>query len=130
MCIVIDTNCMASVFKPSTQDHSEFAPVLNWIFKGKGKLIIGGSDYLREISGFIGLITELSKVNKVVKIINEEVDTENENLKGLIDHKDYDDSHIIALLSISNCKLICSKDQRAYPFFKKRELYKSKSIPS
>lgn len=130
MCIVVDTNCMSSVFKTSTSDHAEFKPVKEWILDGKGKIVIGGSKYLKEIRSYLPIIAELSKVNKVVKICSATIDQEHLNLDGKLKHKNYDDPHVIALLSISKCKVICSKDERAYPFFKQRELYISKKVPS
>lgn len=129
MCIVVDTNSMASVFKATSSDHEEFKPVKDWIIEGKGKLVIGGSDYLREISSYIAIITELSKANKVIRLNLEDIDSETSILKDKIEHKNYDDPHIIALLSISRCRLICSKDSRAYPYFKNGNLYKNRKAP-
>lgn len=130
MCIVVDTNSMASVFRPKTQDHLDFKPIFDWIIEGKGKLVIGGTDYEKEISGFLNLLANLSKVKKVVRISCEKVDAEKIRVEKLIDHKDYDDPHVVALISVSKCKLLCSKDRRAHPFFKKRELYTNGLIPS
>lgn len=122
MCIIIDTNCTASVFKPSSQNHVEFKPILDWIIEGKGKIIIGGSDYKRENQGYLGLFSELSKINKVTSIPDEIVDKETNKYRTLINHQDYDDPHILALLKISKCKLICSLDERAYKYFKDKKL--------
>lgn len=130
MCIVVDTNSMASVFKPKTSDHDEFKPVNEWIINGKGKLIIGGTHYEKEISSFLGLISNLAKVKKVVKICCDVVDKEKERLEKIVTHRDYDDSHVVALLSTSKCKIICSKDKRAHQFFKRKELYQSGQVPS
>lgn len=129
MCIVIDTNCMSSVFKRSSKDHTDFKPVKDWIIEGKGKIVIGGSKYREEIKHYLSQLAELERNNKVVKIDNAKVDREHDLLKEKIDHRDYDDPHLIALLSISRCKLICSKDERAYPFFKNKDLYQSRSAP-
>ena len=43
MCIIVDTNCFAPVFDRKSEKHNQFAPVLEWIISGKGKLIYGGS---------------------------------------------------------------------------------------
>ncbi len=37
MCIIIDTNVLADVFNSESKLHMEFAPVVEWILKGKGK---------------------------------------------------------------------------------------------
>ena len=36
MPIVVDTNCLSSVFDKACIDHAEFEPVFNWIINGKG----------------------------------------------------------------------------------------------
>lgn len=130
MCIIVDTNSMASVFRPKTIDHKNFKPVYDWIIEGKGKLIIGGSEYQKEVSGYLRLLADLAKVKKVVKICCDKVDTEKARIEKIVNHKDYDDPHVVALVSVSKCKLLCSKDKRAHPFFKRKELYSHGSTPS
>ena len=130
MCLVVDTNCMASVFRTQSQEHEEFKDVRRWIVDGKGKLIIGGTNYLKEINSYLGIIAELSRNNKIVRIDDSAVDKENEKLKSVFDHKDYDDPHVIALLSVSKCKIICSNDKRAHKYFKNRDLYLNKKVPA
>ncbi len=42
-------------------------------------------------------------------------------------HPNFDDQHLVALLIISGCKLICSLDERAYLFFKHKEFFEKAS---
>ena len=49
MPIIVDTNCFANVFSRNATRHNEFEPVLNWILRGKGKLIYGGTKYKTEL---------------------------------------------------------------------------------
>lgn len=34
MCVIVDTNCLASVFERKSEKHPQFAPVLEWIISG------------------------------------------------------------------------------------------------
>ena len=38
---------------------------------------------------------------------------------------DFDGPHIIAIVIVSGCKIICSKDRRAFRFFKKNSMKKT-----
>lgn len=130
MCIVIDTNTIVSIFDPSNQAHEQFKPILDWIISGKGKIVIGGTRYRHEI--FFGikkynrLLKHLLRMRKVVEISDPEVDAAETRIRSLEPSSDFDDAHILALLDVSGCMLICSKDKRAYPFLKKMELYASR----
>jgi len=119
MCIVIDTNTLASVFDRTSAKHNEFKPVLDWIRYGKGQVVFGGSVYEQEIKKkYLALFSQLKKANKAVRIDNKRVDKEEAKAKEVIPHADFDDPHIVGLLIASGCKLICSLDERAYPFFR------------
>ena len=118
MCVIIDTNTLHNVFKESSLNHADFKPVRDWIIEGKGKIIFGGSKYIEEINGtYLNLFLQLKKAGKAVFIPNDLVDQEERNVSQMIVHPDFDDQHIVGLLRVSKCKLICSLDSRAYPFF-------------
>lgn len=118
MCIVIDINVLPSVFKKDSENHQDFQPVFNWIYQGKGKVVYGGSKYLEELSEkYRKMLLQLNKAGKAIFISNSLVDKEAESASKLIIHDDFDDAHIVGLLKASGCKLICSLDARAYPFF-------------
>lgn len=127
MCIVIDTNNISRVFNTSNIEHKNYEPVLNWILKGKGKIIIGGTSFNNEIKKnyrFLVFLQELSKHNKVVSFKEIEVDKLESEIKELIPPSlDFDDPHIVALLKISKCRLICSEDKRAFEYFKSRKIF-------
>lgn len=132
MCIIIDTNTFASVFLHNSSDHADFKLVYEWIKNGKGKMVYGGSTYKKELSKtkYIHIFTEFSKQRKTIKIDDREVDTREEIVKSLETDADFDDAHIVAIVGVSNCRLICTKDSRAHVFIKKRKLYPKKvSIP-
>lgn len=130
MCIVIDTNTLASVFKEDSELHDEFIPVKEWILNGKGKIVFGGSDYQAELKKYLSIFKELKVGNKAVYISSDLVDKKKEEIKKLIVNKNFDDPHIVALLMVSGCKLICSNDKRAFPYFThKLFFHPSKNTP-
>lgn len=118
MCIIIDTNCLTSVFDVDSQNHQDFAPILDWIHNGRGKIVYGGTKYSGELKKYLGIILQIRKAGKAVYIPDELVDQEEINVSSMIQHNDFDDQHLVALLRVSKCKLICSLDSRAYPYFR------------
>jgi predicted nucleic acid-binding protein len=126
MCLIVDTNCLSHVFNINDEKHSEFEPVFNWINNGNGKLIIGGTKYLDElqkVNKILDFIVELSRNGKVVYIDNSKVDSKQKEIENKIKDKDFDDHHLIALLIVSSCKIICSLDKRAYEYFKYEKFF-------
>lgn len=134
MCVVIDMNVVKTVFNDGETNHQYYRPVKDWILGGKGKMVVGGSTYYKELGKmhkFRKFYLALRKAGKVVIGGSEEqIDDLEEKLKKTLSHRDFDDPHIVALLIVSGCKVICSEDVRAYPFFQKKEWYpKGKGVP-
>lgn len=125
MCIVIDTNTLPSVFKKESDNHAEFKPVLDWIINGKGKIIFGGTKYTNELKKYLNIFLQFKKAGKAVFISNEKVDADELFVSTQIVDTDFDDQHIVSLLRVSGCKLICSLDKKAYPFFRHKLFYSS-----
>jgi len=124
MCIIIDTNSLASVFDVNSANHSAFKPVFDWIFSGKGKVVYGGTKYLIEINKrYVGIFNELKNKQKAIRVSDEAVDQMETNISTKIVHPDFDDQHLVALLIVSKTKLICSLDQRAYKYFKHEQFF-------
>lgn len=124
MCIVIDTNVLASVFKSASANHNNFKPVLDWVTLGKGKVVFGGTKYIKELGPNYGkLFLLLRDINKAVFIPNDLVDKEENIVSEMIVHPDFDDQHLVGLLRVSKCKLICSDDARAYQFFRHLDFF-------
>lgn len=128
MCIVIDICTLAPVFESSCKKHSDFKPVLDWINQRKGKMIYGGKTYRKELLNgkYRKIIIELTKAGKAKELPEEEVNHKTVELGNTITHRDYDDPHIIAITIVSRSRIICSDDERAYPFFQKPLLYPNK----
>ena len=118
MCIIVDTNTLANVFDKKSANHKEFKPVLDWVVDGKGVFVYGGSKYIREIGRkYLNFIGELRKVRKALKIDQSAVDAKEIWAAQQVQHPDFDDQHLVGLLLVSGCKLICSLDSRAYAYF-------------
>jgi hypothetical protein len=128
MCVVIDMNVIPRVFNSHSEEHENFKPVLQWIVSGKGKMVCGGTQYwveLRRIGKYLRFFNQLNKAGKVVKVEDYLVDQKMNELKALCCDSDFDDPHIAALLIVSGCNVLCSEDERSYPYMKKREWYPS-----
>ena len=126
MCIIVDTNCLSSVFEKTSKNHSEFAPVLDWILSGKGKLVYGGSKYIEElskVSKFLKIISQLKKIGKAIVVDRTKVDKEQERIEKEITNTDFDDPHLPAIVIVSKCKIICSSDTRSIKFVTLPQLY-------
>ena len=127
MCIVIDTNTLSHVFNKNDERHSEFKPVLDWIMEGQGKVVYGGTKYLAEIGKkLLPLLVQLKAANKAVRVDDKPIDKKADKLAEMIQHADFDDQHIVALLMTSGCKLVCSLDARAYPYFQHSSFFTGK----
>lgn len=120
MCIIVDTNTLASVFKKSSMGHPEFRPVFDWVLYGRGTLIYGGTKYFNEIkrTSYLPLFVELNKKKKAKNIDQVAVDEKEAWAAGTVQDPGFDDPHLVALLLVSKSKLICSLDKRAYPFLR------------
>lgn len=126
MCIVIDINVLAAVFDSSVSNHNEFKPVLDWIMRGKGKIVYGGRKYKQELKGaskYFSILSELQRKGKVHIIDDNAVDTEQLRVTSISSHPDFDDPHIVAIFCVSRCMLFCSQDRRSFPYIKNKSFY-------
>lgn len=129
MCIVIDANTFSSVFVCTTSDHEEFRPILEWVCKGKGKIVFGGTKYYKELLSapkYLPIIRILNDARKVVRVDDLSVDNAQKRLEQLTNPNSFNDTHIVAIIIVSGCKLICSKDSSAYKYFKEKSFYPKK----
>ena len=126
MCIVIDINTLHLVFKQNTARHTDFKPILNWIVSGKGKVVYGGSKYnteLKRAGSYLFLFTELDRAGKSIRLIDNDVDEVQHSLDQEIPNSN--DSHLMAIIIVSKCKLLCTCDRRSMPNIKNRNYYPS-----
>jgi hypothetical protein len=132
MCIIIDANAIPPVFNQGDSCHGEFSPVEVWIRSGKGKMVYGGTTYrnqLRRLGKYIPILYELDFAGKIIKIDHLKVDqAEADVVKRVMDSR-CDDHHIIALVIVSGCKLLCSNDHSSFVYIKEKSYYPSGTKP-
>lgn len=127
MCIIIDTNCLSDVFCTDSKSHKKFKPVLEWIIKGIGKMVIGGTKYKeelkknRKISKFVQLLN--TKAQKVIIIDDKKVDKWQKKIEKKITHPDFDDPHLPAMVIVGKCQLICTGDTRSVKHVTRADIY-------
>jgi hypothetical protein len=128
MCVVADPPTFIPMFKPSDREHAVFAPVAKWVMEGAGKFVIGGTTYreqLRAVSSIVGVLLELERIGKVVRYADIDVDSHEAEAKRLEPGSDFDDPHLVALVRLTKCKLVCVRDKRSHKFLRAAHLYSS-----
>ncbi len=126
MCLVIDPGCIPKVFDPMNREHTRFIPVWKWINNGKGRMIYGGTKYLKELSHlskYLPLIVELSRRGRLTIVSHRKVDQIGAEIEQKVNNPDLDDEHLIAIVIVSRCMVICTDDLRAIPYIKRKDLY-------
>lgn len=127
MCIIIDTCVLASVFDVTSADHGEFAPIRKWIYKGKGKMIYGGTKYKQEIPPkYYRILIELENMNKTVRLLDKTVDTCQKEVENKIKSRKYNDPHLVAIAIVSRCRLVTTCDIEAKNCLREKRLYPKK----
>lgn len=114
MCVVIDANAFSSIANEEASTHSEFKPLIDWISLGKGKVVYGGTQYGKEIAKnrrFREWLYQLEKKRKTVVINEESVDYTMSFLTNNVGEFKYNDYHVMAIVIVSGCKLVCSLDK-------------------
>jgi hypothetical protein len=117
------------VFNPKDKRHSEFKPVFDWVFYGNGGgLIYGGTKYAGEVdfssNTYRALLAELNRRGRMFKMCTECVDHAEAAVKKAVPgDPDFDDPHIVALVIISKCCVVCTDEHRGLRFWKRPKLY-------
>ncbi len=126
MCIIIDINCLSNVFDAESQKHKDFKPILDWILNRNGKIVCGGTKYreeLKKVQKYNKLLINLTSSGKVVWIEDKKVDQEQKKVQDKLSHRNFDDPHIVAIIIVSKCKLLCSNDNKSFEFIKNHIFY-------
>ena|SRR5690554_3908565 len=132
MCLIIDANCFSCVFDKSDKNHSEFSAILKWITEGEGKIVYGGKKYkseLKNASKYIRIFRLLKEAKRAIEVCDDKVNRAEKIASSLKVHKDFDDPHLIAIATVSGCKIICTQEKRAIPFLKDPKLYPKGCTP-
>lgn len=129
MCIIVDINTLASVFKESSSDHEHFKPVGQHIIAKKSKLIIGGTKFNEELAenkDFIKLLKIMKDRKQVVEADKSTVDLLHQQIEDAFEDPKFDDRHIVALCYTTNARLVCTKDSTLQRYLKARHFYNRK----
>lgn len=129
MCVILDACVINIVFNAQAETHESFKPVLDLIRNNKnGKIIYGGTKYKRELkraigTKFISIISELDRAGKIIRLSDQAVNRTQHEVEQLEEHPDFDDPHLVAIVIVSGCKILCTTDKRATRFLKDQNLY-------
>jgi len=126
MCLVIDSCCLAMVFDKGNKRHSDFEPVARWVLVGKGKMIYGGQKYkgeLKKAKFIIPIMAELDRSGRLVHLRDSEVDARARELKEDINDNGFNDEHVVAMVVVSRCSVVCTDDRLAIQVLKYRHVY-------
>ncbi len=132
MCIILDVNIIPCIFNPDNANHQKFQPVLEWIENNNGKIVYGGTTYGTEASvlkRYFKRLVEFEHQGKAIILDKEKVDYTEESLKESgIFNGDFDDHHIVAIIIISNCRLILCSDNVEHMSLIKKSIPKIKRL--
>lgn len=124
MCAIIDTCAFAHVFNEEAEGFKEFRSIREWLMKGGGKAVYGGTKYATELTGRnAGMLAQLERRGKTVRLDKAAVDKIAKALKKERPERDFDDEHLVAIVIVSGCRVVCTKDKRAHPYLKMDALY-------
>lgn len=125
MCLVIDANALSKVFDSSNSEHARFKPVAVWVTTGTGSVVWGGSKYIKELGKgrYLRFFGELTKANRAVMVDTAAVDERARRLRAKVPDKEFNDPHIVALVGVSRCCLVCTDDTESLPYLRRNDLY-------
>lgn len=127
MCFVVDANVMGLFCDKS---NSTYSPIWQFLYApdSKCKMIVGGQKYFDEMEActkFRSIFIELRKTRKAVRINSELVDARQAEIEAKLPGR-CDDPHLIALLDVSECRILISDDRRADRFICDSKIFKDR----
>ncbi len=128
MCIVADPPTFVPMFKSSDPNHADFVAVRNWVVSGPGKFVMGGAKYKSElmaVKSVLPFLAELERKGKIIRKRDADVDADEISVKAIEPANDFDDPHLVALIRLTGCRLICIRDLRAHKFLRSGRFYRS-----
>lgn len=126
MCLLLDVNSLSPFFNETDPNHNNFSDAKLWITDGNGKLVFGGTKYKEELKRagkYLRIFAALEKAGRIVMIDDETVDECEEIVRGIEPSAKFDDPHLIAIIRVSRCRILCTNDERAIPYIKENRFY-------
>ncbi len=72
---------------------------------------------------YLSLFTKLKSEGKVVPLNDDEVDTYENEIKLKVNDSKFNDPHIVAIIAVSKCKVLCSNDKKSFDYIRNQALY-------
>lgn len=137
MCAIVDTDVRHELYTPG---HEAGAKLYSWLAKGRGHLVVGGTQYRQELLGitpkakpkanrsnlteFPRWMDELVRAGVIHDLDDSRIDQLAEEIEagGILESND---SHIIALAQESGARLLFSNDSMLQTDFKNSGLLNS-----
>jgi|SRR5579872_2883589 len=125
MCALIDSCVLSKVFNRNDAEHKPFKAISRWISEGAGAIVYGGSTYAKQLGTgrYLELFSKLRAAGRAFPVDGNAVDKRERLLKKMIPDKNFDDPHLIAIIGLSKCCILCTTDVRFRPYFKRKDLY-------
>lgn len=127
--VVIDTDSLSRVLDEKNREHNEYVPLYRSIIEQKQTIIIyGGTKYngeLKRANKFLKLFSEFRKTGMAKDIDDQSVDKEEKRIIKKADDSNFNDHHIVAIVIIGRCNIICSKDSNSHEHYKNGRYYPS-----
>lgn len=124
--VILDTNCFSHVFNLRDEKHDDFSDFLNWLCFGTGYLVYGGSKYINELAKskrYLKIFRILHQFNKAFVYNRSLVDEAMKHISDLVKNQDFDDPHLAAIVVVTKSRVICSVDERSFPYLKRKDIY-------
>jgi hypothetical protein len=89
-------------------------------------MIYGGTKYLTELSQvrkILPIVNELNRKGRVKVVATAEVDTLAEKIRQKVNESAFNDDHLVAIVIVSRCRVVCTEDEEAMPYLKRPDLY-------
>ncbi|MCJ7720319.1 MAG: hypothetical protein MUO36_02505 [Candidatus Hadarchaeum sp.] len=130
MGIVIDADCFHALFNERNKLHSKFKPVRSLIEEGRLVMVYGGAMYLKQMEDarVTDAVANWWRIGRAKRVCHKSVD---ENERGLINSIGYhrtkkgkfNDHHLIAIVIVSKCRLVCTKERDNNDHLTRRQHY-------
>jgi hypothetical protein len=125
--VVVDADSLSKVFDKTNKEHREYEPLHKSIIEQKRSLIVyGGTKYANELKRarkFLRLFAELGKVGLALMLDAQGVDDEEQRIIGLANDPKFNDHHIVAIVVVGRCNIICSSDRNSHGHYKNSLYY-------
>lgn len=125
--VVVDADSLSKVFDKGNKEHKEYEPLHKSIIEQKRSLVVyGGTKYADELKRarkFLRLFAELGKIGSASMLDAQAVDDEQQRIIGLANDPRFNDHHIIAIVVVGRCNIICSSDIKSHGHYKNSQYY-------